>query len=197
MSWAEGELVDEAIPEGRLRAILIELAPGLDQAMFLEYLSERVSLYRSLRGSEESTPKVSEELRFLERMISELGDLKLKLDDLPPRARAAADEVCLKRAGQPYADLRRRVSGDLEELRGVLIEAERGVDAESGKAGRKPATARGELLAAVVLKLESSSGLARMKAVQCASELLTTCGVPIPDDCNEAAKIMREFSHNK
>ena len=163
--------VDEAVPAERLRRELKDTA--IDADSFIAWLAPQLGRFRDEMRARGQMPTRTDERDFLRDLHRRSDELRALLTDLPPRTGAA-----LHRVHGHGLDLK-RLSDDLVLLATLCRQGAAVLSASPARPGRKRATPRDDLLAAVVNRLRKA-GIGVRKSRELATDVLSKCGVPAP-----------------
>ncbi|MGV8959361.1 MAG: hypothetical protein ACOH1V_03120 [Stenotrophomonas sp.] len=183
--FGSGGMVDERIPEDKIRAV----AGVGDPDAFVAFLAPRVGRYRS--HMENTGPSTAEELAWTNTTMEFIRELQTRLDNPPQGIWAEADLACWKRRQELWSGSIERLNAELNDAWVMLALAERAVEPHGGNAGRKPSWARDELLTEIADWFERHGSLAD-DAARISRRVLVALDIPAPDKPTSAINKHRE-----
>lgn len=136
-SMLMGGVVDESVPEHKLRDLLREDGVDLNDEALIAFLRARVVLYRTLRRTDDNEFPIAEEMKLLDELVEVISEAQKRLVNLPPSAHAVLDEIAWTHHGRLFYDVAQGLSTNLEDARRMVILGERELAKLSGAKGAK------------------------------------------------------------
>jgi hypothetical protein len=160
---------------------LLASHPEIDAPAFLQWLGERMAIYRANATMVENDTRPQHEREYVERMQAQVRDLRHLLSSSVVPTASECDLALYYRRwrDEQWHDVAKRLRDDLRHLALALASIDLNGEHYVGKAGRPSMALRDSLLADVVQTLRD----APMKADPAraiAAEILDRCGVPVP-----------------
>jgi hypothetical protein len=189
-----GGTIDESFPAERVHAAIADKHIAVDVEAFDAFLGSRLGRYRSVSDARASVPAVGDELSRIAKLISSIEEVRTGFANLPPRAGMLMKDFRWKRSNgtELFFQLWQRTEADLKEVRMLLLFAEKELREVVGNVGRPDAGPRDGLLHDVAVRLIEKGASSMHAAAVCAADVLRACGVPVPGDERDAARIFRE-----
>lgn len=193
-------MLNARIPLQRIQARLAEIkGTTFDQDRLLYDLGQGVGWYRifSFDSKHDLTPKEKSLQVFELATLAE--QLASKMDELNRNALAELDSIWWSRYTALHIDDWNRTRSTLKQTADALRQVHKVMNDKGGTRGRKSSKDRDTLLSnTVTLLLETSNPTLTLTAArELATDLILMCGVPLPADPNEVAKIDRRTSRGE
>lgn len=189
----KGGMVDESVPCVAM-AVIRDYRGETDPELLAEFFGARLGRYRMDRDATEQRLSVAREVAITAETVEMIAELRRRLERVPDLIQARADEVTWRARGELWFSISRRLDASLADAGAVLSIATTEADGYKGKVGGKSSWARDALVRDLVAKISelSPSGNRKGRIAAFAHDLLSACGVELPNDLEDFKKLARK-----